>query len=111
MTHFGTTASPTCLWGKTSSKESNGRNRSHVGKPHSTQDLSKRHQSSALVPRFLLPLGMWPGVAGREASPWKAAALHGRKEMKWICKSPNSTCAAEEGAVMEGPRFREGEFK
>lgn len=57
---------------------------------------------------------MWPGArleGSREGSLRKPAALHECEEVEWICKSPNSTCASEEGVIMEGLRFREGEFK
>lgn len=48
----------------------------------------------------------------REGSLRKPAALHEcEEEVEWICKSPNSTRATEEGAIMEGLCFREGEFK
>lgn len=56
---------------------------------------------------------MWPGarLEGSRDKSLRKPALHECEEIKWICKSPNSTCASEEGVIMEELCFREGEFK
>lgn len=53
------------------------------------------------------------GQAERErgGGSLRKPALHECEEVEWICKSPNSTCASEEGVIMEGLHFWEGEFK
>lgn len=56
---------------------------------------------------------MWPGakLEGSREESLRKPALHEWEEVEWICKSPNSTHASEEGVIMEGLRFQEGEFK